>query len=145
MPTTRPPAQGGGVMNPPGLVVAGTAVILTGDWLKTTRRAVLIAEGARRHNGLPNSAAHIALAEALTIAMSARGHADVRECAELQDYPQEPPSVTIANAAEQLGLSERQTRRLATQLGGKKIGRQWLLDQTAIDEHNEGQKWTKTA
>ena len=77
--------------------------------------------------------------------MSANGHTDVREPEEMQDYPCEQPTVTVAEAAEQLGLSERQTRRRAPQLGGRRIGGVWLLDQTAIDEHKEGQKWTETA
>jgi hypothetical protein len=58
----------------------------------------------------------------------------------VQDIPYEQPTVTIAEAARQLGLSERQTRRRAPQLGGRRVGGVWLLDQIAIDEHRRGQK-----
>ena len=132
-------------MNPPGLVVAGTAVILTGESLKHALDAVLIAARGRTLNGLPNSATHLELAKAFTAAMSARGHSDVREPEELQHYPQAVPTVTVAEAAIQLELTERQTRRHAPKLGGKKIAGRWLLDQDAIDEHKKGQKWTETA
>jgi hypothetical protein len=79
-----------------------------------------------------HSAEYVELASTITAAMSARGQTDVRNFQELQNYPQEQPTVTIPNAAEQLELSERQTRRLAPQLGGKKIGGQWLVSQTAL-------------
>jgi len=128
----------------PDPIVAGAVVILTGESLRAALQAVLIAARVRTRNGLPNSAAHLALAKALGAAMSANGHSDVREPEELQHYPQqEPPTVTVAEAARQLGLSERQTRRRAPQLGGKRIGGVWLLDQDAIAEHKEGQKWTE--
>jgi hypothetical protein len=130
---------------PQGLMVAGTAVILEGEWLEAALQAVLIAARYRTRNGLSNSAAHLELAKALTTAMSARGRSDVREIADAQDISYEQPTVTVAEAARQLGLSERQTRRRAPQLGGKRIGGRWFLDQDAIDEHKEGQKWTETA
>ena len=107
-----------------GPIVAGTAVILTGESLEAALQAVLIAARARTRNGLPNSATHLALAKALTAAMSANGHSGRprtrTSCNIIRK--QEPPTVTVAEAARQLGLSERQTRRLAPKLGGKKIG-----------------------
>jgi len=131
---------------PHGPFVAGTAVILTGESLKAAFQAVLIAARARNRNGLPNSAAHLALAKALTTAMSASGHSDVREPEEMQHYPQhERPTVPIADAARQCRVSTRHARRLAPKLGGKKIGGQWFLDQDAINEHKEGMRWTATA
>jgi len=72
------------------------------------------------------------------------GYAAVRVTEDWEDHlEQEPPTVTVAEAARQLGLSERQTRRRAPQLGGKRIGGVWLIDQDAIAEHKEGQKWTE--
>ena len=132
---------------PNGPFVAGTAVVLTDEWLVIARQAVLIADAARRRNGLPHSTKYIALAEAFTTAlsMSDNRHSDVDDLANLQDYPQTITTVTIAEAAKQLGLCERQTLRYAPQLGGRKIGGRWLLDQGAIDEHLEGKKWAKTA
>ena len=99
-------------MNPPGLVVAGSAVILTGDWVQTTLQAVLIATRSRRHNGLPNNAAHTELAQALADAMAANGRADVPEPVDVQRFPAELPTVTVDDAAQQFGLSRRQARRL---------------------------------
>lgn len=122
---------------PPAPLVAGAAVILTGDWLHTTLQTVLIAARTRRVNGLPASTAHNALAEALTDAMAANGHSDVPETPVLQHYPQTQPTVTVEDGARQLNLSRRQTRRLAPKLGGKKTAGQWRLDQTAIDEYKE--------
>jgi hypothetical protein len=132
-------------MNPPGLVVAGSAVILTGVWVQTTLQAVLIATRSRRHNGLPNNAAHTELAQALADAMAANGRADVPEPVDVQRFPAELPTVTVDDAAQQLGLSRRQARRLAPRLGGRLIAGRWLLDQTAINEHKEGHRWTETA
>jgi hypothetical protein len=96
-------------VNPPGLVVAGAAVIVTSDWLKTTQQAVLIAGRTRRVNGLPASAADAALVEALAQAMAAYGQSDVPEPPGLQHYPQTEPTVTVKDAGRQLKLSERQT------------------------------------
>jgi hypothetical protein len=129
------------VNDPNGIVVAGGAVVLTGAWLKTARQAVLIADAARRHNGLPRSTAYIRLAEVLTAAMStsANGHSDVRGLEEIQNYPQASPTVTVADAAQQLQCTQRHIRRNATRLGGKKIAGRWLLDQDAIHEHRKGQ------
>jgi len=133
-------------VNPPRPLVAGAAVILTGDWLKTTLQDVKIATRTRRFNGLPVKAANTALIEALTLAMAARGQSDVPEPQGLQHYPQQAPTVTIDDAARQLGLSPRQTRRLAPKLGGQIIGGQWRLDQDAINEHiGGGHRWTETA
>jgi hypothetical protein len=125
-----------------GPIVAGGTVILSGVWVEAARQAVLIAVRARYRNGMPISARYSALTSALnTAAMSANGHSDVRKTEVLQDYPHEHPTVTIDQAAHQLGLSARQVRRIAAELGGRKVGGRWLLDQTAITERNT--TWTR--
>jgi hypothetical protein len=55
------------------------------------------------------------------------------------------PTVTVDHASRQLGLSPRQTRRLAPKLGGKLIDGRWRLDQAAIDDHLNGKDntWTE--
>jgi hypothetical protein len=126
-----------------GPIVAGAAVVLTGEWVDAALQAVLIAARSRARNGLRNSATHLALAQAFTAALSANGHTDVPEPEELQHYPQAEPTVTIEAAAQQLDLSPRQIRRLAPKLGGKKIGGIWFLDQEAINEHKGGLGWTE--
>jgi hypothetical protein len=132
--------------SPSGPIVAGAAVILTGDFLITTKQALLTANRTRRINGLPESTANHALIEALTQAMAACGQLDVPEPQGLQ-HVQIEPTVTIRDAARHLQLSERQTRRLAPKLGGKLKNGMWLLDQAAIDEHLRGRDntWRETA
>ena len=129
---------------PNGPIVAGGAVVLTGEWLEAALQAVLIAKRGRTLNGLPNSATHLELAKAFTTAMSAARQCDVAAPEPLQHYPQQQPTVTIRDAAQQLNLSHRQTQRLAPKLAGKLIAGRWLLDQDAINEHKKGQKWTET-
>ena len=131
-------------------IVAGSAVILTGESVEAALQAVLIAARARTRNGLPNSAAHLELAKALAEAMSAnasaRGRSVIDKAELLQAITeQERLTVTIEDAARQLALSERQVRRLAPKLNGRKINGQWLIDQDAINEHKEGMRWTATA
>jgi hypothetical protein len=131
-------------------IVAGSAVILTGESVEAALQAVLIAARARTRNGLPNSAAHLELAKAFAEAMSAnasaRGRSVIDKAELLQAITeQERLTVTIEDAARQLALSERQVRRLAPKLNGRKINGQWLIDQDAIDEHKEGMRWTATA
>ncbi|MDH6247250.1 helix-turn-helix domain-containing protein [Mycobacterium sp. OTB74] len=100
---------------------------------------MLIAVRHRRLSGLPDSSTYHDLAQVF-INMSDTGHTDVPEPVAAQYLP----TVPIDQAARQLGVSTRQVRRLASQLGGRKIGNQWLLDQTSIDEHLEGkQQWTE--
>ncbi|MHA6511320.1 helix-turn-helix domain-containing protein [Tessaracoccus sp. Z1128] len=108
---------------PPG------AVLLTGPALDACRYAVGVAQDARRRNGLPPSTKLAQLAEALTAA----GHTDTAEDADVQ-----PDAMTTAEAAAQLGCSERTARRMAPALGGRNIGGRWLVDRLAVAEHLEG-------
>ena len=120
------------------LVVAGSCVVLTDEWLAVAAQAVAIAQRARRYNGAPPSQAYRLLGEALTRAVSASGHSDVRTTATLSELPYEQPTLTVEQAAEQLGRSARQTRRIARQLGGRKLGGIWYLDEHAVAEHRAG-------
>jgi hypothetical protein len=126
-------------VNPkPGPIVVGPAVILTGDMLDAALRAVLIASRARIVNGLPVSAAYDLLAEALAAARAAAQQCDVAEPEPLQHYPRAEPTVTVEEAARQLGLSRRQTQRLAPKLGGRLVGGRWFCDEAAVVEHLQG-------
>jgi hypothetical protein len=131
----------------PGLTRVGGVLVLHGPLLNRTLQLVLIAARTRRHNGLPNSSVDAALAQALTAAMAAHGQSDVPEPVALPSFPTTEPTVTVEDAAQQLGLSRRQTRRLAPNLGGRVRAGRWLLDQHAIDEHLRGRDntWTETA
>jgi len=113
-------------------------VVVSGPALRVAGEAILIAMRSRHRSGLPNSRIHEDLVRALLQA-SANGHSDVPDV----HIPATSPTVPIDEAAKQLGLSHRQTRRLAPKLGGRIIAGRWLLDQTAIDEHKEPETWTE--
>lgn len=118
-----------------GLHQAGGVVVLSGDAARCALELVLSAIRSRQRNGLPTSRHHAALAQALADAINAEsdtGHSDVRE-----PQPAHHEWMTVTDAAHTLGLSERQVRRLAPRLGGRKTGRQWLLDTQAVREHQE--------
>lgn len=118
--------------NPP-VSVAGNAVILTGAGVEVALHAAIKLERARRRNGLPTSGD---LDELIKGCMAARGHSDVRKTPDPALSVEERPTIPIEEAATMLGLSHRQTRRIAeTKLGGRIIGGRWLLDKQAIIEH----------
>lgn len=48
------------------------------------------------------------------------------------------PTVPLTQAARRLGVSERQARRLAPRLGGRRIAGRWFIDETALTEHLDG-------
>jgi hypothetical protein len=45
---------------------------------------------------------------------------------------------TVRRAADFLGLSDRRVQEMAPELGGRRVGRQWLLDEVAV--HHEGER-----
>jgi hypothetical protein len=121
----------------PGLLAAGPVVVLTGPAARAAADALLIAIRSRRVNGLPRSAHYDAIAAAL---VSAAGQSDGRKTTAAQHERMEinPPTVPVPDAARDLGLSVRQTRRLAPKLGGRIVGGRWLLDAQAVAEHVNG-------
>ena len=121
----------------PGLLSVGAVVVLSGPAARAAAEALLIAIRSRRVNGAPSSHVYAELARVL---VAAAGHADVRveANAEAVDMQLNPPTVTVDDAAQRLGLSMRQARRLAPNLGGRLISGRWLLDDRAITEHIEG-------
>ena len=123
----------------PGLLTAGGVVVLSGEAARATAEAMLIAVRSRRVSGLPRSRPYERLIAAL---VAAAGHVDVRT-GDIADagVMQTQPTVTVEAAASRLGLSKRQTRRLAPDLGGRIIAGRWLLDDLAITEHIEGSRY----
>ncbi len=121
----------------PGLHVAGGVVVLSGAAARAAADALLIAVRSRRVNGLPRSAHYDAIAAAL---VSVAGHRDVPKPAAAQPIGMDtnPPTMPVPDAARHLGLSTRQTRRLAPKLGGRIVGGRWLLDAQAVAEHVRG-------
>lgn len=125
---------------PDGLLVVGGVVVLSGDALKTARACVRIAILARQRSGY-TTGTYEALAAQLGAAMSAAGQSDVRPSAVCDAAPvQLTPDMPLAEAAAELGLCDRQTRRLAPRLGGQKISGRWFFDRSAVREHIEGSK-----
>ena len=98
----------------------------------------LAAVGARvteQRDGIARPARVSALLAALEAeartAMSANGHADVR------DEADEAPCavydhIDTREAATLVGVSERQLRRVAGELGGRRCGRGWLFDRAQV-------------
>jgi len=122
----------------PGLLRVGGVVILAGPAGRLALEAVLIACRVRRQNGLPDTQFRtLAQALAASTTMADIGHTDVcTDATEASSTLLQP--MLIGEAAEALGLSERQTRRLAPKLGGHRAGRHWLLDRLAVEEHLQG-------
>jgi len=122
----------------PGLTAVGPVVVLTGHAARVAAQGLLIAIRARRLSGY--GIGHLdAIAAAL---VSASGHADghISADADSVGVPDIPPTMPVEDAARALGLSKRQTRRLAPNLGGRLIGSRWLLDAQAVTEHIEGSR-----
>lgn len=120
-----------------GLIQVGGVVVLTGPALKADLECVLIAIRQRKMSGLPYQT-YEALACELLSAMSASGQSDVRLPAVSEPVPVELATVPLAEAAKRLGMSARNARRIAPQLGGRKVGGRHFVDETALREHLEG-------
>lgn len=116
----------------PPITTAGSAVILTGSGIAVALRAAINSQRARQANGSPVSGDLHALIQAC---VAVRGHADVRNSVDPPTSMEERPTISVEEAATMLGLSVRQTRRLAPKLGGQRIAGRWLLDIQAIIEH----------
>lgn len=121
---------------PPGLVVVPGVVVVAGGWLDVVRRAAQAAQERRTQNGLPPGRAYGELAQAVATALAAAGQTDPAQPGGAHHGGE--PTVTVLQAARQLGVSERHVRRLAPRLGGKRIGGRWLLDPEAVQQHLEG-------
>jgi hypothetical protein len=48
--------------------------------------------------------------------------------------------ITVKEAADLLGLSVRQTTALARRLGGRKVGKAWMLDAAAVLEEADARR-----
>lgn len=124
-------------MNESDLLRAGGVVVLSGSALKLARDCALIAAKLRKRSGIPYRN-YEALACEFDAAMAAAGQSDVRSPAISKSVAVEQPTVPIDEAAARLGISPRQARRRAPQLGGRKIAGRWFIDGAALNEHIEG-------
>ncbi|NKS20860.1 hypothetical protein GS467_06500 [Rhodococcus hoagii] len=119
-------------MTGPPIQQLGAAVLLQGSALTAARHAIRAAQHKRNRDGLVPSPTLVELDAAL---VSALGHPDVRDEVDLSPSVHESDDITIADAAALLGVSDRQCRRLATQLGGRVIGGRWLLDRQTVNDY----------
>lgn len=132
--------DGGGYVNESGLMRVGGVVVLSGPALRTTLECVVVAIRASKTAGRPHHV-YETLACELAAGMSANGQTDVRLPAVCDSVPvEQQPTVPVTEAADRLNISLRQARRLAPQLGGKKIAGSWLVDELALREHIEGRQ-----
>ena len=129
----------------PGLLAVGPVIVLTGPAARACLDAVLISARTRKLNGLPLSQTHHALAQVLAEAVAADGQTAAAAT------PAVPlsirPTVTVGEAAAALGLSRRQTRRLAPRLGGHRVDsvfriHYWRCDRSGrFIAHTAGAAW----
>lgn len=109
------------------------ALLLTGEHIDIVRYAVRVAVAARHRNGLPVPNALTELAGAV----ADPGQTDTP--VERTQHPETQPDwVDTREAAQMLGCSYRQARRLAPRLDGQLTAGRWLIPRHAIAEHLEG-------
>lgn len=125
-------------MSEDGLLRAGGIVVLTGPALRTTLQATLIAVKQRKLSGLSIQTFEAVACE-LAAAMAAAGHSDIDKTSISKAVPMQP-TMPLAEAAERLGISTRQARRIAPKLGGRKIAGRWFVDEIALRQHIEGRQ-----
>ncbi|KLL95861.1 hypothetical protein NJ76_21765 [Rhodococcus sp. IITR03] len=102
------------------------AVLLTGESIDAVRFAVRVTIAARHRNGqrVPREIACLARE------LSVFGH-PATEPEPILDAD----NITTEEAANMLGISNRQARRLAPQLGGRLISGRWTLDRRAVTDY----------
>jgi hypothetical protein len=123
-----------------GMTRVGGVVVLSGPALRSALQATLITIRNRNMSGL-STQPYEALASELNEAMAAAGQSVRRSPAVSKAAAvDERPTVPIAEAAERLGISVRQARRLAPKLGGRIIAGRWFVDELALRQHTEGKK-----
>lgn len=129
-------------MSESGLTRVGAVVIVTGPALQLVLNCAAIAVKQRKMSGLPFSTTpYESLVCELRDAMAADGHSVIRSGAVRDPVPvDEQPTVPLAEAAALLHISDRQARRRARQLGGRKIAGRWFVDELALGQHLEGRQ-----
>lgn len=112
--------------------LAPDVLLLTGDAIELAAAAIAMAiqyralEGRPPHRGL----------QSLLAECRPRPQGDKLD--EAAGHPETARMVPSAEAAEVLGLSPRQARRLAPKLGGQLVAGRWLVDRDALLEHRQG-------
>lgn len=131
------------------VVPVAPEVQLVGDAVQIRGRAAIdayrvLAEGigvVRRRDAIePNPGLLILLAALKTSADVARASADVADIADVRQQKSRASLrsgelIGIAKAAELCGLSERQVRRLAGEMGGRKAHNRWVFDKGLVEAY----------
>lgn len=115
-------------------LVVGGVVVLHGDYLRHALLAIQHIIGRRRREHLPVPAEWSALEVALAQAMSAGPQSDAAAQSVNETW------LSTREVADRTGWTERHARRRAGQLDGRREGGRWLIPETAVREHMEGQQ-----
>lgn len=121
-------------MTPPVQRLAPDVLLLTGTAVEALRFAVVVAITARHRNGL-RVPPHLA---ELAAELADSGQSDGKALGDSNTETRHTRWITTEEAAQMIGCSNRQARRLAPQLDGKLAGGRWLLDRDAVLDHIEG-------
>ena len=133
--STRPDTRAVSAPLPPVLSLTGS-VLLTGPAL--TDAYYLVAAGIRytRHNGHPIPARFETL---LTVIGEQRAKSQPGQCDTLTPAPRQhcetEELIGSQQAADILGVSKRQTQRLAADLDGRLAGGHWVFDKKAVEAY----------
>ncbi|ORB88877.1 hypothetical protein B1T48_05995 [Mycobacterium persicum] len=117
-----------------GPVVVGGVVVLHGDDIRHMLLAVRHIIGRRRREHLPVPPEWSALEVALAQAMSAGPQSDAAAQSVNETW------LSTREVADRTGWTERHARRRASQLDGRREGGRWLIPESAVTEHLEGQR-----
>lgn len=122
---------------PPALQVGPGTVVLGPVGVAHVRRALEVVAEMGRRDGIGASPALRLLVEVVSraaddLAMSACGHADVREVGDLPTSAV-PDLLSVKEVATMTGLSQRQVRRLTPLLGASKVGSGWAIERHAAE------------
>ena len=121
-----------------GLVRVEAAVIVSGAAARVLLDALSIAARHRAMSGMSTDP-YRAIAAALAGVVATDGQA-VRQTPPVVQPLALQPMLTVAQAAERLDCSRRTVRRIASKLGGRRVGRVWQLGPIAVDEHLRGRR-----
>jgi len=128
----------GATLRPPERYIEGALVRGSSSWLLSRILAspgvATVVDNPPRWVDRAELAATIAAIHTAARRFDTASAAHEREDAALLGAvtPQLDPAWTVRRAADFLGLSERRVQERAAELGGRKVGRQWILDEVAV-------------
>ena len=122
----------------------GPCLVLRGAMLRDVyflaRQGFLAHKAIRGREHRPVDPRHLEVVDVLAAAwridreLSGARHRDV-EHTDLEEASEPDEPIGIATAAALLGLSRRQTQRLAWRLDGRKAGNVWVFDRSTVERY----------